>query len=85
MKRVKVEVTKEHIKEGSPGVASCCPIARAVRVLGLESPRVYPDGIYFGDYYCRQLVRLPRSASRFVNAFDAGKKVKPFNFFLEVE
>jgi hypothetical protein len=80
--RVRIEVTEADITRGIRRKPGSCPIAHAAnRVIsapcsawptwGKAGPRLVGDYDY----------DLPRSAYRFMRAFDAGKPVKPFTFF----
>ena len=87
--RIKIEVTAKHLKKGKKHQCGLCPIALAMADAGLEEPRVYAYIAYSGpmamdlNFGNRQSWDLPRSAQRFVQSFDAGRKTaKPFTFFL---
>ncbi len=85
--RVIVQVKPKHIKRGIPKAASNCPVAHAIDEATPDwCGFVYmePDSIELvrGDSIYAQ--QMPRSVERFVRAFDAGKPVKPFAFYLEV-
>lgn len=76
-----INVEKKHIRKGVVSDADFCPIAFAIRDKGFDNVAVFSAEVDLGgpDY-----ISLPRSAQRFVQAFDLGKTVKPFNFKLEV-
>jgi len=77
-----IEVRAADIRKGIRKVPSQCPIAHACK-------RAFPGAqvsvgfrtVLFGFGNTRP-ARLSRSALRFVRAFDAGRKVKPFRFWL---
>ena len=83
---VKIQVTAEDIEHGTRKDAKCCPIALACKRLELTDPDVcgeYSDGIQVRDDgeedgYWRY--KLPPEAAKFVEDFDAGLPVKPFEF-----
>lgn len=85
-----IHVTKEHIKAArtDAGYTSfSCPVARAVESAGLSNngTRVTVSSIQLNYYdFNSQRVPAPRSVRRFVNRFDQGKPVQPFNFYLVV-
>ena len=74
-----ISVTRAHIKKGLKGSCGNCPIALALDsvseiYMSYASPyRLIMDHVEY---------RTPRSCIRFMTAFDAGKKVKPFRFKL---
>lgn len=75
-----IKVKRKHIINGRRGSCKVCPIAKAL-VEQFDTTMVNVDG----EFAQVNLVssKLPRSASRFIDRFDDGKKVKPFNFFWE--
>lgn len=91
-----IHVTQKHIREGrcliktyqgQDSYAECkiCPVALAIHEqTGMTTVRVYGDEIVDGMFVDPDAPRAfnPRSVARFVKAFDAGKKVKPFRFRL---
>jgi hypothetical protein len=87
---MKITVTKEDIRKGQRGINNSCPIALALtRKEADRNPRkvlvLYTRAIVrFGEGVesTRETYSLSGSATRFVNAFDAGKKVKPQTFVL---
>lgn len=83
--RTLIKVTKNCIKDGAPSCGSCCPIALAI-------DDTFPS-MYLCDFVTktkvkirkiRKTIALPRSAQRFIERFDYGKSVKPFNFYLDI-
>lgn len=81
---MKISVTQEHIDAGTRCSPYACPIANAIR-----------DTI--GDVWFVSVTRLeikignssriaaPESARSFIDAFDDGQAVQPFEFELEME
>lgn len=84
--RTLIKVTKDDIAVGRPGISAYCPVAYAIRrqvpgYLGTELQLyVSPISIWI---YTRQY-HVPRTAERFMLAFDKGQQPtpKPFNFWL---
>jgi hypothetical protein len=83
-----VSVTESHIKRGSEGDPHGCPVALALRSKkytfgpGLGHG-VGQDTISFFNRSGRTVeIETPKQVSKFINRFDAGKKVKPFSFKL---
>lgn len=78
-----IKVTKNDIKKGVCKNNSYCPIALAVirqtKLKGYVSCERIE--LYNGEF-ASECKKLPRSARRFIDRFDAKKKVKPFNFRL---
>lgn len=91
-----VNVTQEDIDTGTRGDGNSCPIALAIlregpdRVfvgadeaeLRIGERPAAQDGILsmFKTYDILAEVPLPKTATRFIEAFDAGKPVKPTRF-----
>lgn len=98
--RIKVSVTKGDIKTVFNGLyqhMANCPVAVAVKravkeVTGADIfvlaayDEIIGREILTGKVSGERLFTLdpPRSAERFMRAIDQNKKVKPFNFFLNV-
>lgn len=75
-----ISVEQKHIKHGVNASCRECPIALAVKEqMGIESTLVRSDEIVTSF----MVQKLPRSAQRFIAAFDKHKPVKPFRFRLE--
>lgn len=87
MGRIKIEVTDEDIRTGTPNSCLSCPITKAVmRALNKENSvdeRVIAVYDYTGGGVRTKCFPLSRNARKFVRDFDARKKVKPFYFFLK--
>lgn len=71
-----IQVKRKHIRDGRPGDNQYCAVAIAIKDQHPETITPLGLGVW------RRFSDMPRSVQRFVSAFDAGKKVKPFNFFL---
>jgi len=82
MKKIIIKVTKEDITKGVEKGTTTCPIALAVKRI---SPFVlrYVLGIDIWDTEGNRY-SMPLKAQNFIINFDAGEKVKPFNFKLEI-
>lgn len=87
--RIPVHVEAADIKAGHRGSCARCPVAIAIhRAVGL---RVYvaaenikkADGKTRGDRG-NPIADLPEIATRFIEAFDAGRNVKPLRFYLRL-
>ena len=82
---MRIEVTKEHIEDGEKDSKFYCPIALAMKDAGYDRPCVGAlDVSWFigkGDWNC---AGLPTDAAQFVEDFDDGLNVEPFEFDLEV-
>ena len=79
----KITVTQGDIETGIPNLPLDCPISLAMRKRGLEYCviKVFAHRRFgFGP----DKIRLPVKAQSFIKRFDAGKKVKPFSFEVEL-
>lgn len=76
-----IRVTEKHIQKGSPRTWGSCPVALAFR-----------DAGHPGTWVSRSTIRIPRlgcsplpdQVALFIQAFDHGWPVQPFEFELEV-
>lgn len=91
MKKVKIEVKQYHIDSGTPKNFSCCPIALAVQevfphyvVEVGEFDLTLENGTGDCDYEKYLEYELPAEACDFVEQFDSGHYVRPFDFELEI-
>ena len=82
MKRLRITVTKDDIIAGQPEIVSACPVVLAIRrATGCDLVRVFGDGeITIGK--TRILMPIRGACARFVQAFDAGRAVRPFVFYI---
>lgn len=79
--KIKVIVTKRHIKKGNQCDETSCPIALAIQqLMGIDDAYVYRSRAEIHGYD----LNLPRIARRFIALFDdeGAKAVRPFSFFL---
>lgn len=77
---MKFRVTKEDIEKGIHRSISACPVARSIEAHGFSGPTVAKDWLNFRKAGAFYRVLTPRSASRFIVAFDKRRLVKPFTF-----
>lgn len=76
---MKVKVEQRHIDRGERGDAFCCAVALAVaEATGYDDVWVDEYSMSVGDFY----YRTPKSASDFIENFDSGYAVAPFEFEL---
>jgi hypothetical protein len=86
--KLKIKVTKEHISRGGiyGGGSRDCPIALAVKELmpkhKAREVRVGPANIRLTRSIKRYPFSLP--VERFIQRFDAGVRVKPITFVIEL-
>ena len=88
LKQITVCVTKDDIQNGVANDAEACPVGRALSRHNFSSVEVgaVEGEVSFYDQNRDEAVerRLPPKAAKFIAAFDAGKKVKPFKFHINV-
>lgn len=89
--KVKINVTQDDIDKGQINNCNLCPIALAIkRILKINSYNtIFVSSVikllrYWNMEIQKYEVISPRSVKRFIQRFDQGKSVKPFNFFLTV-
>lgn len=79
MEPLRISVTAADIQAGGPNDPAYCPIARAVRRLGLKKKvRVWNDSLLLDS----SSYELPERAVLFIDRFDDGHRVRPFTFTL---
>lgn len=78
--RIRVEVTKKHIRLGKIGTSTQCPVALALFAVKIPF-RVAVD---VGTLDRFNNIPCPKKVASFVCAFDAGEPVKPFFFTLRL-
>lgn len=81
-----IKVTEECIKNGIQGNPQSCPIAWALKDIFVEDYGVTNDYIRIfesesGSKYCA----VPPEVTNFVDDFDDGKPVQPFEFVLDTD
>jgi hypothetical protein len=83
---VKVNVTQKHIDIGVPKDCKYCPIAFALRDLGFKhfDVGVISINIFESAYGDVKRINLPKNVGSFIQDFDAGREVKPFEFELDI-
>lgn len=78
-----ISVKQKHIRSGKRKMARSCPVAMALKDARILSPQVCYTLIYSRLKNGKlKAHRTSRRVKRFINAFDDGRKVKPFNFRL---
>jgi len=86
---VKVEVTFDDILQGTPGACGSCPIALAAQRL-LDTDRFKVEVSLLSliclnlDGDLSGLAELPPDARAFIDGFDHGADVEPFEFEIEL-
>jgi len=75
-KKVKVNVTQDHIDNGIDHICILCPIALAIKDLFPNNIVTVSNAVQID--FCKYA--LPLKALRFINQFDRGESVKPFSF-----
>lgn len=84
---MRVEVTADDIRSGTPSDCHYCPVALAVaRAAGTNPGSVSVDGVYVTIEQFDRTERNyepPALVDEFVKAFDAGESVIPFSFDLD--
>ncbi len=79
---MKVTVTAEDIKKGCQAHRNRCPIALALKRLGMKGVKV---GTFQVELDGSDVYPLPVEAQRFIRKFDYGAKVNPFTFTMRME
>lgn len=84
---MRVKVTQRHIERATKNDCQSCPIAIAIRDLGMLEVYVADGGedeISFLDPKSGKYVDcvISEATREFIDAFDNGEKVKPFSFDL---
>jgi hypothetical protein len=82
---MKIRVSRECIKDGQKDDMCYCPIGLAIRRRhGFTDVRVDRQAIYFVRGEQEYVRVLPHDAQQFILRFDAGHRVEPFTFDLEL-
>lgn len=79
---LKIEVTKEDIKNGWKISPRNCPVAKAIQRL-LPTASVGLGTLYLNEGNDKYI--LPDCVSKFILAFDRDQEVSPFSFELNLE
>lgn len=77
---MKISVTQEHIKKGKPRAHCACPVALAIKEVTPWCPMVDSKFVEFGSF----VMDLPQEVTTFIDLFDHGHPVEPFEFELEI-
>jgi hypothetical protein len=80
-----INVTQDHINQGSRKTAKVCPVALAFSDVGLKNPVVGTTGVTYEhpDDDSRVLSDLPAWVGYRIRRFDEGEGMEPFSFELE--
>lgn len=84
IKKVRIYVTKDNIAKGERTQIYCCPVALALKRTLNKEALVNQSWIDINTVLGYHQLTTPQKASNFINNFDAGREVKPFQFTLEV-
>ncbi len=85
MTALKVQVTQEHIDLGTRSDSLTCPIALALKTLGYTAPIVNSLFITLDPTApFNSLLWLSQKVVDWLEKFDDGKKVPPFEFELSI-
>jgi hypothetical protein len=86
MVAVTVDVTQNDIAHGRRGLCRECPAALAMERAGIVEPRVRNTELWLRTAHEHRLVkvRLPESAAKFIDDFDANRTVEPFSFQIDI-
>lgn len=83
---MKIKVTPEDIAQGKRGDATCCAVALAARRAGLQGVRVDGDGMTWGtDSSNEGFSSISDAVHYFIEKFDAGQLVDPFEFEINTD
>lgn len=77
---MKIKVKQKHIDAGKRWYTGNCPVALAIKEVYKTDVWVYSDSIRIAD----NSLEIPDAVKGFVNAFDSGKPVSPFEFELSL-
>jgi hypothetical protein len=82
---MKIKVTQDHIDNGSIDPRAC-PVALAIREAGFPKACVLSVQVWLDpNQTTRSAIKLPRHTRHFIEAFDEGDHVEPFEFDLPTE
>lgn len=81
---MKVQVTREHIRNGIRGKTMQCPIALALNGLGFQVAVVHKSVIILGLHQAEHRVYPSDEMARFIEKFDNGERVYPKAFEIDV-
>ncbi len=81
---MKIKLTQSHIDAGVKGDCGSCPVALAVmEATGAKEAGVAGGSMWIEGY--RLITSTPAAIRDFIDAFDAGRPVEPFEFDIELE
>ena len=82
---MRIEVTQDLIDKGEAKDCSSCPVALAILVAtGAQAVEVYATGGFLATRRRGTEFVMPVEARQFIVDFDAGKRVAPFSFDLDL-
>ena len=82
--KIKISVTQEDIDNGWRRSCNCCPIALATRrVSGWKAPCVGNSLLWDDGDPHSYMLELPMVALDFINRYDVGDAVTPFEFEID--
>lgn len=83
---VTIKVTRNYIHRGNHKKCYTCPVALAIRKVGVAHVEVNEDDVILRDADDRRDFRrlLPKKVKKFIERFDAFLDVKPFEFKLNI-
>ena len=83
--KYKIKVTTKNIEDGIPHSGEYCPIALAIQDHKSLKEKLKGTYVYTWKIEGPNIkVSIPKKAKNFINKFDNGCKVKPFEFFVDV-
>jgi hypothetical protein len=76
-----IEVTQQHIDEGSRSLCASCPIALAIKAVGFRNVSVGSGTVQIGDCFAHL---LPPAVRDFIQNHDNIRPVRPFSFEIDL-
>ena len=80
---MRISVTQTHLDKGHKGSCSHDPVALALKDAGLDRPWVSPDHIAWRKDFRDYSVDTPPAILAFLQLYDNGHVIRPFEFTLE--
>lgn len=85
VKKMKIQVTSEHIQNGKRTSAFNCPIALAMKDTGLANVSVGPKHAVVVNTAGDKIISLPIEVRSFIKTFDDNLPVEPFEFEINLK
>lgn len=86
--QILVEVTEDHIENGTPDDCETCMVALAIKPYLKRNQDFCIDGTHLllttENKDNPKLIPLPVEVQFFINKFDSGKRISPFTFKLDI-